>query len=461
LAYALRQRGATITKVFWFFFSKKNTFLDNATTPSPFSRRSDRPAGKAKVPSDSPRAEPVSLGERIQFIDILRGVALFGILTANMRGFFAPLDAYDLPKVLYPGHADVIAQGIVDTLFQGKFISIFSFLFGLGFAVQMSRATARGASFLGFYPRRLAALALFGLIHGILIWAGDILLTYALAGAILLLFRNRAQKTLLWWAGGLFSLPIVTVSVIYAVYLTPWRQKWMVRKPPDMAKLHAVIDTYAHGTLRQIMTQNWIEWKHELPFELFAIYAVALFLLGMWVWRRGIVQDLERYRPVMKRVCAWCLPVGLGISLYVVVVKAVTPLTTVSFAGFLAQLLWLPGAHILAAGYMSGLALLFLNVRFRPVLHPFAAVGRMALTNYLLQSVFCTWLFYHYGTGWFGGVGPALGFLPTVALYAAQLVLSNVWLARYRFGPMEWIWRALTYGYFPAMRAPKVEAATG
>src|SRR3974377_1818159 len=156
-----------------------------------------------------PRAGPITLSERILFIDVLRGMALFGILAANMRGFFAPLDAYMYTGMLYHSRADVLAQAFIDILIQGKFISIFSFLFGMGFAIQMSRAEAKGARFLGFYPRRLLALALFGLIHGILIWAGDILLTYALSGAILLLFRNRRQKTLLWWAGGLMAFPIV------------------------------------------------------------------------------------------------------------------------------------------------------------------------------------------------------------------------------------------------------------
>jgi uncharacterized protein len=142
---------------------------------------------------------PVSLSERILFIDVLRGMALFGILAANMRAFFGPLDIYGEIGLLFHSRADVWAQGLVDMFFQGKFISIFSFLFGLGFAIQLSRAEAKGVRFLSFYPRRLLALALFGLIHGIFIWAGDILLTYAVSGAILLFFRKRQQKTLLWW----------------------------------------------------------------------------------------------------------------------------------------------------------------------------------------------------------------------------------------------------------------------
>src|ERR1700682_3208680 len=166
------------------------------------------------------RVGPIHLSERIIFIDVLRGMALFGILAANMRGFFAPLDCYQFIGVLYHSRADVLAQGFIDAFIQGKFITIFSFLFGLGFAVQMSRAEAKGVRFMGFYPRRLLALALFGLTQGLLIWAGDVLLTYAFSGAILLLFRNRQQKTLLWWAGGLFALPIVGIVVFASLYFS-------------------------------------------------------------------------------------------------------------------------------------------------------------------------------------------------------------------------------------------------
>ena len=409
---------------------------------------------------ESQRVGPVSLSERILFIDVLRGMALFGILAANMRAFFAPLDTYDDIGVLFHGRADVVAQAFIDIFIQGKFITIFSFLFGLGFAIQMSRAEARGARFMGFYPRRLLALALFGVIHGIFIWAGDILLTYALSGAILLLFRNRQQKTLLWWAGGLFSLPIVLSSVFLTIYFSRFQRPWMVPKPPDMQKIYAVVNIYAHGTVRQIMAQNWVEWKRQLPWELFAIYATGLFLLGMWVWRAGLVQRLDEYKPLLRRVCAWCLAVGLVAQIYAAVVRMIVPPTTVNFWGFSAGILWLPSSHILSAGYISGLALIFMHEGWRRYLLPFAAVGRMALTDYLMQSVLCTLFFYHYTTGLFGRIGPALGLIPTFLLYGAQVWFSNWWLKRYRFGPMEWVWRGLTYGKFPSMHKDEVVAAT-
>ena len=403
------------------------------------------------MPNEVARGGPISTSERILFIDILRGMALFGILAANMRAFFAPLDIYDNIRPLFHSRPDLIAQGFVDIFIQAKFITLFSFMFGLGFAIQLTRAEARGARFMGFYPRRLVALAVFGLIHGIFIWAGDILLTYAFSGALLLLFRKRRQKTLLWWAGSLFAVPIVVPTVFLGLYLYGIRPAWMTPKPPDMKKIQAVIDIYAHGSVRQIMAQNWVEWKHTVGFTLFGLYLLALFLLGMWVWRKGIVQHLEDYRPVLKRVCQWCLPVGILLSTYSAVVFALVPPDKFSVLGWSAAVLNFPGAHLLAAGYASGLALIFLGGRWRPFLTCFAAVGRMALTNYLMESVVCTLFFYHYTTGLYGRVGPALGLLMTVIFFAAQIAFSNWWLGHYRFGPMEWLWRGLTYGKFPSM----------
>lgn len=409
-------------------------------------------SGPEGTAGTSQPAGPVTLLERITFIDVVRGLALFGILAANMRAFFAPLDTYDNIGVLYHSRADVLAQWFIDAFIQGKFISIFSFLFGMGFAIQMSRAEARGVRFMGFYPRRLLALALFGVIHGVFIWAGDVLLTYACSGALLLFFRKRQQKTLLWWAGSLFVLPIVAGTVFLGLYFSRFHRAWMDPKPPDMQKLYGVINIYAHGTVRQIFAQNWVEFKQELPFTLFAIYALGLFLLGMWVWRAAIVQHLEDYKPVLRRVCAWCISVGLIVNIYSATVKALVPPTRVSLVTWSAGVFFFLGAHILSAGYVSGLALLFLRQDWRRVLLPFAAVGRMALTDYLLQSVLCTLFFYHYTTGLYGRIGPAIGLIPTVILYAAQVFFSNWWLQRYRFGPVEWLWRGMTYGKFPSMR---------
>jgi len=243
------------------------------------------PEPKPELSRDPTLVGPVAGEDRIFYIDLLRGLALFGILAANMRGFFAPLSVYENIKVLYPGMADRIAQAFIDIFIQGKFVTLFSFLFGLGFAVQMSRAEAKGVRFLSFYPRRLLALALFGVVHGIAIWAGDILLTYSIAGAVLLLFRNRKQKTVLRWAAVFPTLFFVGITVFFIAarfrHTAPDPPK-----PPDMARLQHIVDVYAHGSFLEIVRQNWIGWVgFSLPAQFAVLFVIYLFLLGLWVWR--------------------------------------------------------------------------------------------------------------------------------------------------------------------------------
>ena len=413
--------------------------------------------------SDVQQAGPVTAAERILYIDMLRGMALFGILAANMRGFNAPASVYGNIKVLFHGQADMIAQGFIDIFIQGKFVTLFSFLFGLGFAVQLTRAEARGAKFLSFYPRRLAALAVFGLIHGMLIWWGDILLAYALGGAMLLLFRKKSQRTILWWAGGIFSIPIVIMTAVYiaAMFGKPLfgNDPNKPPKPPDMEKINSIIAIYSHGTIPQMLHENWVVWKSEVISALFGFYALGLFLLGLWVWRSGIIDRLGEYKPVLKRVCAWCIPVGLALNTFVTLANLRPQTSKPTLLRYFANILTMPSAHILSAGYAAGLAVLIQSDAWRRALTPFAAVGRMALTNYLTESILCTLFFYNYTTGLYGRVGPAIDLIPTGVLYGAQVVFSNWWLVRFRFGPMEWLWRGLTYGKFPSMRRDEPLAA--
>ena len=158
---------------------------------------------------------------------------------------------------------------------------------------------------------------------------------------------------------------------------------------------------------------------------------------------------------MLKRVCAWCIPAGLLLGIYTGIDKAVTPGGIFSGWRWLAETIMLPGSQILAAGYIAGLALIFLNEDWRRHLLPFAAVGRTALTNYLMQSLVCALIFDGYALGLAGKIGPTVTVALAVVIFCAQMAFSSWWLARFRFGPMEWLWRLLTYGRRPVM----VEAA--
>lgn len=372
-----------------------------------------------------PGAAPIPPPERILDLDILRGIALFGILAANLHDFEGPLAIPDNP----------IAQTLLDILINTKFITLFSFMFGIGFAVQMSRAGRKGVTFLSFYPRRLLSLALFGLIHGILIWPGDILLTYAILGALLLLFRNLSQKAVLYWAGGIVAAQVVCLSCLQVAAMlgTP------AAEGPDLPPIDP------HRSILQFLLDNWHSWVTRLGGILIALPLLSVFLLGLWVWRSGVVEHLDDYRPALKRVCAVCLPLGLVLNTASTLLWDLRP-DAVSTDWF-CSVLGVVFPTILSAGYASGLALLLRSDAWKRRLKPFAAVGRMALTDYLMQSIICTAFFFF--TGLYGKLGPVRDLLATVVIFSVQVAFSNWWLTRHPYGPMEWLWRRMTYGAAP------------
>jgi len=393
---------------------------------------------------------PVPGEERIQVIDVLRGVALIGIITANMRAFFAPLPAYFNPSLLWTGTGDRIAQALIDCFVSGKFITLFATLFGLGFAVQLSRAQLRGAGFAGFYSRRLAALLLFGVAHSFLIWWGDILLGYALTGFPLILFRKRAQKTVMIWAQAMYWLPMLfMIGFVIAVL---FGAKIPTSPEPTSQTLQETIRIYSQGTWVEIFRKRAQEWAGvNVGFVFFFPRVLGMFLIGFWIWRTGILQDLAANLDRIRRAGRWGLAIGLPGNIAFVAINeiwrpnpmAASPLSVVAF--LIASL----AVPALSLFYASAVILLFQDERWRSRLSGFGAVGRMALTNYLLQSVACTTLFYSFGFGLYGAIGPLVGLIPTALVYGVQVPFSAAWLRRFRYGPMEWVWRVMTYGKIP------------
>ncbi len=395
---------------------------------------------------------PVAAGERIDVIDILRGMTLFGILMANMRGFSAPSQVYFNIGRMFSGTADSIAQGFIDFFVQGKCITLFAVLFGLGFAVQMTRAEERGKS-VSFYPRRLAILFVIGLIHAMLIWWGDILVPYALMGFVLLLFRKRQQKTVAWWAIFFFcSEFLVTIGFGIWSYFHPSAPPppRTVGLTPEM--IHA-ISVYrdgsffgmAHYRVPDWFGTNWPPWW-------MLTFILPRFLAGLWVWRTGLLKDVQAHLPMIRKVCVWSLTIGLACDAAMAYFKYVAPPPrgVPSLPGLLNQTSHTVSLPALACFYACVVLLLVQNADWKRRLAPFGAVGRTALTNYLLQSLICTW-FFHW-TKLYGKVGPAMGLIPTVVLFGIQVLVSAWWLRRFQFGPVEWAWRSLTYGVAQPMR---------
>ncbi len=406
---------------------------------------------------------PTTTRERIDLLDILRGFALLGILIVNMGLFSFPFIAAFTGTPRGEGALDHAVEFLTYALATGKFYPLFSFLFGLGMWLQMERIQEAGGAPARFMVRRLLVLMGFGLAHALLIWNGDILFIYALVGLVALLFRKAQPRTLLIWAGVLIAIPIIVsagliVLGILAAGLAPTDTSAMDEIMTLIRDLERqAIETYARGTWGQIFVWRAVEWLIVLIFFLLSgnvLQILAIFLAGIYAGKRQVFQRLMQLPANERRLPGGgvCLAVGLvanlGLTWLMWTVDMTSPL-----AG-LPSLLLLVFGPVLSYGYMAAFVALTRRETWHRRLEPLAAAGRMALSNYIMQSIVCTLIFYSYGLGLFGQVGAFAGLLISVTIWLVQLVISVVWLRRFRFGPLEWAWRSLTYGA-PQTMVPK------
>ena len=398
---------------------------------------------------------PTQPRQRVEILDVLRGFAIFGILMVTMTGFSGSAGAD-----WWTGTTDLLARGLIFLLGQAKFFTIFSFLFGLGFALQLQRAEARGAPFFPLYRRRLLALLLIGLLHVLFLSFGDVLVNYAVVGFLLFFFKWAKPKTLMIIAVILLLLHYGNweLNVLREVARAPSEQVSQTSQSATENREAARIQVetrmrvYGQGSFADIMAQRVQYWFNTsvLGWSYPVKVLLALFLLGMYAGRRRLFQDVSAHLPLFRQVWRW----GLGLALFVPACFLLAGTNAVPpYWGSL----WTPiyfaiGVPALSFFYVSTLVLLFQKEAWKRRLAPLAAVGRMALSNYLLQSVVCTTIFYSYGLGLYGKVGPAAGLALTVLIFLLQVPLSIWWLRHFRFGPAERLWRTLTYGRLQPIR---------
>jgi uncharacterized protein len=416
---------------------------------------------------------PVQPEERIALIDVLRGLALFGIIAANMRGFAGPHLTYFAPDLLWKTRLDFWVQAFVDTFIQGKFITLFAFLFGVGFSLQFSRAEARGSRFGPIYRRRLEALIFLGVLHQVLFWWGDILVSYGLGGFLLMAFRKRTNKTVAIWLLSLMMVPTVgTLSYQVFRLIKPQTQQQLAtakirserNKLEKRLELNRIVGAYQEGNYFQVMRERLKEDTEEIVTQPgVVIYTLPIFLMGLLVFRRGIFQDPEANRTLLKKGLIFGLLIGIPANVADTwvqhLINAQTPTGGPGPLMVVLVTLRIFGRPLLSMGYACAIALVFMNVTWRARILPFGAIGRTALSNYLLQTIVGTTIFYGYGGGLFGRVNLAWLFVLSLVIYGLQVPLSRWWLSRYRFGPAEWLWRTMTYGKPPSMQR-EVLAAT-
>ncbi|MBG9770856.1 DUF418 domain-containing protein [Bacillus vallismortis] len=397
---------------------------------------------------------PISANERIGVLDVLRGIAIFGILFVNLAHFSYP-DMYlsMLGKENFFtekwSKADFAVADILTFFIQTKCILLFSFLFGFGMVVMRERTESKGKRFVPLYARRLTALLFFGTIHALLIWDGDILMEYALLGFVLLLFRKATPKTLLIWAVSLYLL--FTVPFILANF---YQSNGQEGAEAAVHQAQQALHVYGSGSLKEIaeqrirdrlvyMSSNGMLTYNPISFFFASIPYFSMFLLGAAAAKSRYLHELGKHRKGLKRV--WMAGLVIGISAHVV--YSVTD----------REVFLLIGAPFLMFFYITTVVYLYHKTRVKAVLQSFSAVGRMALTNYLMQSIVCTWIFYHYGLGLYGKVYPAAGVFLTIAVCAVQTVFSHLWLRLFKMGPFEWLWRSAAYlSWQPMVKKAKV-----
>lgn len=398
---------------------------------------------------------PVSPEDRHHLIDALRGFALAGVLLANL-GYLCLYEFMTEPaRAALPTAAfDAIALKAMEALVNVKAITVFSLLFGLGFAIQLERAQARdGGGGLPRFLRRLFWLLVIGVLHSYFLWWGDILMSYALVGLLLVLFRRAPDAVLLW--GGLF------VALLLPGLIGPWMGGWEDGMPSRA-------DIYAQG-LQGFLSDSWtqalhanivlVNWTRLTNWTLIC-FILGRFLLGYWAGRRRLLQRPRDHLPLIRRIFWGGLTIALLVAALQYGQARLPGLQEGEAARLLRGFLFRLQPLALGIAYAAGFVLLCLQPFAGKVVTVLAPVGRMALTHYLVQSIIGIGLFYGIGLG-IGPYGGVTGWwLAWAGIFAAQIVFSHWWLARFRYGPCEWAWRSLTYGRLQPMRLRRVALAS-
>ena len=393
---------------------------------------------------------PVREHDRLSLLDALRGFALAGVLLANLRDYslYGLLDE-DARSQLASAGWDRWLDPLIEGLVGGKAMTLFALLFGVGFALQLERMGDAGR---GRYARRMLVLAGFGLLHGAL-WWGDILRYYAVFGLLLLLCARWSGRALVW--AGLF------VSLLATSLVQPLMQGWSRRFGDGDAILAQFLATAGGRDWAALLHANldYDLYMHGTAWSL-VFFTFGRLLLGAGLGRSGWLRTPQAHLPGWRRLLWSSLPAGLLLTLYFQLrdhgVVGGPLLGLDGMPGRMASRLLRNAAYLLTGlGYLSVFVLAYQRPTWKRRLDVFAPIGHMALTHYFTQTVAGVLLFYGIGAG----IGPRYGvpgmLLAFIAIFGLQLALSRWWLARHRFGPLEWAWRGLTYGRpQPWRRAP-------
>ncbi len=398
-------------------------------------------------------------------LDVVRGFALLGILIMNMPGFSTSFFAGADGSLVWTGTVDRVAESARDMLFSGKFNSMFSLLFGLGFTIQLGRMMARDpARAPWLYMRRLLVLGVFGLIHSMVFWNGDVLHIYAILGFALLFLRNVSNRTIYVLLGICLIYPLISGLTRLAV-ITPEMVKLQVAEEKVWEASNNL--AFGHGTFLAAAREHTREFFFDYGTLLnlwgnlgFYVQMATTLLLGFLIGRNGWSQRIPELMPKIRQLQWSGLALGIVLAATYGIIRELyrapgpSPIKIVASNAYVLCRLALMGFYVLT------IVRLMQSPKWQRRFAPIAATGRMPLTNYLSQTLMATTLFYGWGFGLYGKVGPALCLVIAFAIYfLIQVPLSVWWLRQHDYGPMEYLWRRLTYAQPPAVKPAAASAA--
>ncbi len=394
---------------------------------------------------------PVAETERIVPIDVLRGFALLGILVMNIQLFAMVQAAYANPTA----HGDLKGANLLVWLFSHlladqKFISIFSMLFGAGIVLNWQKAESSGARPARLHYRRVGLLILFGLLHAYLLWYGDILFAYGVCGLFTYLFRRKSPRTLI--ASSLVlaligSLIAIGLGLLWVPHWSPGTEaSFMEDWRPNPQAFNQEVTAYRGSWIDQMSDRVPSALEIE-TWEFLTYYAwksSSLMVLGMALFKLGAFHARWTRRHYLALV-----GVGLLVGIPTIIFGVVQNFERhwdLRYSFYLGAQYNYWGSYLVALGWTGLIMLWCQGSRASALKERMAAVGRMAFSSYILQTVICTTIFYGHGFGYFESVPRTGQILIVFAIYAAQLAIAPLWLRHFRFGPLEWLWRSLTYG---------------
>jgi len=429
------------------------------------------------------RLVPVAVGERIASIDVARGVALLGILFVNIHYMAEPAGIYF--EGVPPANSSAVSRlawYFYHTFCEGKFYPLFSMLFGAGLAIQFERAKVRGSGWWLAPIRRLLTLLFIGIAHALLVWYGDILVTYAILGFLMIVLVRLPLKGLAAAGGVLVMLALAMLAL--GVIATAMGGHFSGRKPetdfvldsrPPFEQLITglrdqsitgpwdsgwrVLETQAmrDGPYSQAFGVRAVTWLMTMFFTLFGGGAIILlmFIIGAILVKTDFFNQQNRvwHRRIALGGLAIGIPSAIGAAF-------AAPYQTVPWGAAAYGVAQSFGGPILSLGYLGSIVLWANSGRASALARVFSNAGRMGLTSYLLCSILGTALFYHWGLQWFGQTTVAQRLLLAIGVYATVAAFASLWLRSFLFGPMECFWRSMTYLRFPPMVRRESEAAT-